>query len=78
MAEVLYGVRLIREIVLIAYARGQRHRSKDFVLDIEDIESAVSIYTDGERDSLKQKTSRNSLALSPVLAFFPSDSESRW
>ncbi|QPC71459.1 hypothetical protein HYE68_002211 [Fusarium pseudograminearum] len=78
MAGILYGTRLIREIVLVAYARGQRHQSKGLVLNTDDIESSESFYSDGEWESLEQKTSRNSLVLSPVLAFFPSDSESRW
>lgn len=78
MAGILYGTRLIREIVLVAYASGQRHQSKGLVLNTDDIESSESFYSDGEWESLEQKTSRNSLVLSPVLAFFPSDSESRW
>ncbi|KAG8673224.1 hypothetical protein FPOAC2_06661 [Fusarium poae] len=78
MAGILYGARLIREIVLVAYARGQQHRSKEFILNPYDVESTESLYTDGEWVSSEQKASRNSLVLSPVLAFFPSDSESRW
>ncbi|PTD06581.1 hypothetical protein FCULG_00006630 [Fusarium culmorum] len=78
MAGILYGTRLIREIILVAYARGQRHQTKGLVLNTDDVESAESLYSDGEWESSEQKASRNSLVLSPVLAFFPSDSESRW
>ncbi|RFN46333.1 hypothetical protein FIE12Z_9407 [Fusarium flagelliforme] len=78
LVAVLYGTRLVREVVLIAYDRGQRHRSEGFVQITEDIEPMESVYMDEECEYLEQKKSENNLTLSPVLAFFPSDSGSRW
>ena len=73
LAAAFYGTRLLREVILIAYDRGQRHRSEGFVQITEDMEPMESVYTDGEGQHLEQKESRNSFTLSPVLAFFPSD-----
>lgn len=78
MSAILYSTRLLGEIVMIAYAKGQRHRLREATLDAEDLESVESIYTDKEMEPLDQQEAKNILALSPVLAFFPSDSESRW
>ncbi|CAG7560334.1 unnamed protein product [Fusarium equiseti] len=73
LAMVLYGTRLIREIILIAYDRGQRHRPEGFVQITEDMEPVESVYTDEECEHLEQKEIKSNLTLSPVLAFFPSD-----
>ncbi|RGP77085.1 hypothetical protein FLONG3_4824 [Fusarium longipes] len=76
MAEALYSARILREIALVAYIRGQQYRSKEFALNVENTDPMEN-YTDGECGRLEQKGSDNSLVLSPVLAFFPSDPESR-
>ncbi|KAI6776679.1 hypothetical protein HG530_000624 [Fusarium avenaceum] len=80
MAMVLYGTRLMREVVLIAYERGQRDQPKWSAQD-DGVEPMESIYTDGEWDSAstsKVVEDIQSQALSPVLAFFPSDTDNRW
>jgi hypothetical protein len=80
MAMALYGTRLMREVVLIAYERGQRDQPKWPVQD-DGVEPMESIYTDGEWDSASRSKvveDIQSLALSPVLAFFPSDTDNRW
>ncbi|KAF4336841.1 hypothetical protein FBEOM_9300 [Fusarium beomiforme] len=74
------GARLISEALLIAYERGQRHPPKWPALDVEEVESIAGIYMDDDRESeagINIKESRHSMALSPVLAFFPS-SDNRW
>lgn len=80
MAMVLYGARLMREVVLIAYERGQRDQPKWSAQD-DGVEPMESIYTDGEWDSASRSKvveDIQSQALSPVLAFFPSDTDNRW
>lgn len=80
IAAILYGARLIREAMLIAYERGQRHQSKWSVRDVQEVESIAGVYLDegGESDAdLTTKEDWQSMALSPVLAFFPS-SDNRW
>jgi hypothetical protein len=80
MAMALYGTRLIREVVLTAYERGQRHQPKWSVQD-DGVEPMENIYTDEEWDSAsgsKVAEDIQGLALSPVLAFFPSDTDNRW
>ncbi|KAM5354413.1 hypothetical protein ACJ41O_001062 [Fusarium nematophilum] len=78
LAAVLYGGRIIREVLLMAYRRGRAHERDWSVKDVEmDVES-ISIrdkYSDGERETVEMLTVRedwNDQALSPVLAFFPS------
>ncbi|KAF4964699.1 hypothetical protein FSARC_7406 [Fusarium sarcochroum] len=83
IAATLYGTRLIREVLLIGYERGQRHEHKlnRFMVDDEMVESTEGTYTDDERVTvagLTVKEDRYSQALSPVLAFFPSDSDNHW
>lgn len=78
LAAAFYCTRLLREVILIAYDRGQRHRSEGFVQITEDMEPMESVYMDEEWEYLEQKKCENNLTLSPVLAFFPSDSGSRW
>jgi hypothetical protein len=73
LAMTLYGTRLIREVILISYNRGQRHRLEGFVQIAEDTEPMESVYTDEEWEHLEQKERKSNLTLSPVLAFFPSD-----
>ncbi|KAM0074307.1 hypothetical protein ACKRZS_013623 [Fusarium odoratissimum] len=80
IAAILYGARLIREAMLIAYERGQRHQSKWPVQDVQEVESMAGVYVDEEGESevkLTTKEGWHSMALSPVLAFFPS-SDNRW
>jgi hypothetical protein len=80
IAAILYFARLVREAMLIAYERGQRHQPKWPVQDVEEVESMAGIYMDDDGESeaeLITKESRHSMALSPVLAFFPS-SDNRW
>ncbi|CCT73657.1 uncharacterized protein FFB20_05026 [Fusarium fujikuroi] len=80
IAAILYGARLIREAMLTAYERGQRHQSKWSVRDVQEVESIAGVYLDegGESEAeLTTKEDWQSMALSPVLAFFPS-SDNRW
>lgn len=80
MAMVLYGTRLVREVILIAYERGQRDQPKWSAQD-DGVGPMESIYTDGEWDSASRSKVVEDIqnqALSPVLAFFPSDTDNRW
>ncbi|KAF5666511.1 hypothetical protein FHETE_6186 [Fusarium heterosporum] len=79
LAIALYSARLVREAILIAYERGQRHRLEWPVQDGAD--SMERIYMDEEQNLVFKPTTykdMQDLALSPVLAFFPSDTGNHW
>ncbi|KAF5966058.1 hypothetical protein FBULB1_11894 [Fusarium bulbicola] len=80
IAAILYGARLIREAMLMAYERGQRHQLKWPTQDVQEVEAMAGVYLDEEGESEAESTTTEawqSMALSPVLAFFPS-SDNRW
>ncbi|KAM0433292.1 hypothetical protein ACHAPT_004168 [Fusarium lateritium] len=74
LAAVLYGVRLLREALLLAYQSGRRHEREWSIQDVD--EEMGDKYTDNERETAVgltvQQESWQGQALSPVLAFFPS------
>ncbi|KAF5024711.1 hypothetical protein F66182_3225 [Fusarium sp. NRRL 66182] len=80
LAAMLYGARLIIEILLMAFEKGHQREQKWFVEEAEDVESMGDKYSDDERESA-ERIAVNEMyaqALSPVLAFFPSSSGNRW
>ncbi|KAM6525501.1 hypothetical protein FALCPG4_011040 [Fusarium falciforme] len=74
LAAVLYGARLLREALLMAYERGRKHEQQLSVQDFD--EEMGNRYTDNEHQTAMgltvQQESWQDQALSPVLAFFPS------
>ncbi|KAJ4315504.1 hypothetical protein N0V84_008330 [Fusarium piperis] len=74
LAAVLYGVRLLREALLVAYDMGRKHEQRLSVRDVD--EEMGEKYTDNEHETAVcltvQRGSWQDQALSPVLAFFPS------
>lgn len=73
LAAVLYGARLLREALLMAYERGRKHEQQLSVQDFD--EEMGHKYTDNDHEITGgltvQRESWQDQALSPVLAFFP-------
>ena len=72
LAAVLYGGRALFQLLELAYNRGKKH-AKDWAYGQVDEEEK---YTDSDREAegwLAVRGSHIDEALSPVLAFFPSD-----
>jgi hypothetical protein len=74
LAAVLYGTRLLREALLMAYERGRKHEQQLSVQDFD--EEMGNKYMDNDHEITGgltvQQESWQDQALSPVLAFFPS------
>ncbi|KAF4469555.1 hypothetical protein FALBO_3547 [Fusarium albosuccineum] len=84
MATILYGGRLIREALVLAYQRGRKHERQWSAQDVDvDVESIGDKYSDNDGDTVGRLAVKGpdywqDQALSPVLAFFPCESERRW
>ncbi|KAL2683133.1 hypothetical protein Neosp_007600 [[Neocosmospora] mangrovei] len=75
LAAVLYGSRLLREAMLVAYERGRKHEQQ---LSVQDFDQEMgNKYTDDDHETAVgltvPKESWQDAALSPVLAFFDSE-----
>ncbi|RMJ12296.1 hypothetical protein CDV36_008054 [Fusarium kuroshium] len=75
LAAVVYGARLMREALLVAYEIGWKHGQ---ILSVQDVDEEMGDkYMDDEHEIavglLVPRSSWQDQALSPVLAFFPSE-----